>query len=331
MSDEVDVILNPKEAKSFHVSGILENHQDFDGPLDLLLHLISENKANIYDLPIALITDQFIEYIKTHETELGDLADFYRMAAELLYIKTKLLLPNTTALDEEYEDPRSDLVDRLLDYQKYKRYTDLLAGSSGDDRLRIERGENFFAIPFEDKDLFDGVTLDDLKATFAALLENTPPSKIFNIYEEVSLHEKKALMMELLETHDSITIEDLIVDKTNPLHVIVSFMAILESVKDRLVLMKQDVLYGPIVLVKRPEDWTHGESYDEIDRRAAGEEEKSKRTEASDFNILTREAEMRLEDMISENKELAEELDEDDEKVEFVGEEEEIDLEDDDE
>lgn len=328
MSEEVDVILNPKEKRSFHVDGILENHQDFDGPLELLLYLIQENKANIYDLPIALITDQFIEYIKTHETELGDLADFYRLAAELLYIKTKLLLPNTTALDEEYEDPRADLVDRLLDYQKYKRYTELLAGNGGDDRLRIERGENFFALPFEDKDLFEGVTLNDLKSTFASLLQNTPPSKIFNIYEEVSLNEKKALMMELLETKESITIEDLIVDKTNPLHIIVSFMAILESVKDKLILIKQEVLYGSIVIEKRPEEWDP-RSYDEIDREA--EEIEKSYGDAKDFNILTREAELRLEDMINENNELNEELDEEEGEAEFVGDEEEIDLEDDDE
>ena len=93
--------------------GILEDKKDFDGPLDLLLFLISKNDANIYDIPISLITEQFLSYISSHSTEIDDLADFYRMAAELLYIKSRLLLPHETELDEEYEDPRQDLVDRL--------------------------------------------------------------------------------------------------------------------------------------------------------------------------------------------------------------------------
>lgn len=327
MGESVDVILNPKEKRSFHVSGILENNQDFDGPLELLLFLIQENKANIYDLPIALITEQFLSYIKEHETELGDLADFYKMAADLLYIKTKLLLPNTAVLDEEYEDPRAELVDRLLDYQKYKKYTDLLAGGSSDDRLRIERGENLFAIPFEDKELFEGVTLDDLLRTFASILKNTPPSKIFNIYEEVSVSEKKALMMELLESDDTISIEDLIVDKSNPLHIICSFMAILESVKDKLVIMRQDELYGPIILTRRPEEWDP-RTPDEIDRDAEIAEAEADDSAPEDFNILTREAEMRLEDMIKANEEFS---DDSSEEEEYVGDEEEISLEDEDE
>ena len=157
MAGSFDVILDKKEKNNFKIPGILADKQDFEGPLDLLLYLIQENNANIYDLPIALITDQFLEYIKENETELSDLADFYRTAAELLYIKTKLLLPTTTELDEEYEDPRQELVDRLLDYQKFKKYTDLLSGADDGDKIYISRPENFFAIPFEDKELFNEI------------------------------------------------------------------------------------------------------------------------------------------------------------------------------
>ena len=96
MADTFDAILDRKEKTSFHVPGILSDKKDFDGPLDLLLYLISKNDANIYDLPISLITEQFLDYIEKNSTELEDLADFYRMAAELLYIKTKLLLPQET-------------------------------------------------------------------------------------------------------------------------------------------------------------------------------------------------------------------------------------------
>ena len=163
--------------------------------------------------------------------------------------------------------------------------------------------------------------------TFASILKNTPPSKIFNIYEEVSVSEKKALMMELLESDDTISIEDLIVDKSNPLHIICSFMAILESVKDKLVIMRQDELYGPIILTRRPEEWDP-RTPDEIDRDAEIAEAEADDSAPEDFNILTREAEMRLEDMIKANEEFS---DDSSEEEEYVGDEEEIILEDEDE
>ena len=323
MEKEFDVLLEHKEKKSYHIPGILNDKKDFDGPLDLLLFLIQENNANIYDLPIALITDQFLDYIEHNKTDLPDLADFYRTAAELLYIKSKLLLPQVTELDQEYQDPRKDLVDKLLDYQKFKKYTDLLTGVDSGDRLYINRPENFFAIPFEDKDLFKGVTLTDLCATFSSILAKTPPSKIFNIYEEVSVHEKKALMLELLDQKENITIEDLIVDYTNPLHIICAFLAILECVKDHLILFSQKVLYGPIYIERRPIDWDPAliDRYD----MEADEYVKHDLSDPEDFTILTPEAEMKLDDMIKKEQKEEKELDV------FIGDEEEVMLEDDDE
>lgn len=323
MEKEFDVLLEQKEKKNFHIPGILNDKKDFEGPLDLLLYLIQENDANIYDLPIALITDQFLEFIEHNKTELSDLADFYRTAAELLYIKSKLLLPQTSELDEEYEDPRQDLVDKLLDYQKYKKYTDLLTGADSGDRLYINRPENFFAIPYEDKELFKDVTLADLCATFSSILAKTPPSKIFNIYEEVSVKEKKALILELLDERKEITIEDLIIDTDNPLHVICAFLAILESVKEHLILFSQRKLYGPIYIERRPMDWDPSlvDRYDQ----EADEYIEHDLSDPEDFTILTPEAEMRLDDMIKKKERDEEESDD------FIGDEEEIDLEDDDE
>lgn len=326
MDKDRDVLLNQKEKKSFHIPGILNDKKDFDGPLDLLLYLIQENDANIYDLPIALITDQFLQYIENNKTDLPDLADFYRTAAELLYIKSKLLLPQTTQLDEEYEDPRQDLVDKLLDYQKFKKYTDLLTGADTGDRLYINRPENFFAIPFEDKELFSVVTLQDLCDTFSSILAKTPPSKIFNIYEEVSVKEKKALILELLDEREQITIEDLIIDRENPLHVICSFLAILESVKEHLILFSQEVLYGPIYIERRPMDWDPSlvDRYD----READDYIKHDLSDPEDFTILTPEAEMKLDDMIKREHE---KNDESDKEEDYIGDEEEVLLEDDDE
>lgn len=329
MSDSFDAILERKEKKSFHVPGILSDRKDFDGPLDLLLFLISKNDANIYDIPISLITEQFLGYIEENKTEIDDLADFYRMAAELLYIKTKLLLPHETELDEEYEDPRQDLVDRLIDYQKYRKYTDLLTGVDKGGRIYISRPENLFAIPFEDKELFQGVTLSDLFRTFSDILKKTPPSKIFNIYQSVSVKEKRALMAELLEDREEINIEDLIVDFNNPLHVICSFMAILEAAKDHTIIFRQEKEYGTIYIMRRPQDWDPS-MVDEYDREADIYETENLE-DPEDFTILTREAEMRLDDLVEKKKEERIEEEPEEEEVEYTGEEETIDMDDEDE
>ncbi len=327
--DTFDAILDRKEKKSFHVPGILTDRKDFDGPLDLLLFLISKNDANIYDIPISLITEQFLDYIEKNKTDISDLADFYRMAAELLYIKTKLLLPQESELDEEYEDPRQDLVDRLIDYQKYKKYTDLLTGEGKDGRLYFDRTENFFAIPFEDKELFQGVTLEDLCRTFTKILAKTPPSKIFNIYQSVSVKEKRALMSELLDEKDEITIEELIVDYTNPLHVICAFLSILEAAKDHTILFRQDEEWGVIYITKRPIDWDPGKA-DEYDREA-DRYEKENLADASDFSILTREASLNLDDLVEEKRSEREEKEvREEEEIEYTGLEDDVDTGDDD-
>ena len=320
--------MDRKEKRSFHVPGILADRKDFDGPLDLLLFLIGKNDCNIYDIPISLITEEFLAYIRENRTEIEDLADFYRMAAELLYIKSRLLLPRETELDEEYEDPRQDLVDRLIDYQKFKKYTDLLTGQDKSGRLYISRPENLFAIPFEDKDLFPGVTISDILRTFSTILSKTPPSKIFNIYQPVSVKEKRALMMEKLDEKEETTIEELIVDSSNPLHVICAFMAILEAAKDRTILFRQDQEYGTIYILRRPQDWDP-DLVDEYDKEADLYEKESL-SDPEDFTILTRDAEMRLDDLVEKKAEERRKDEPPPQEYEFTGEEEELEFGDDD-
>lgn len=296
----------------------------FTGPLDLLLHLIQENDINIYDIPIALITEQFVSYIEQHKAELAEMSEFYKMAADLILIKSKMLLPQPVEFDEEYEDPREELVDRLIEYQKFKKYTDLLSGTSTSGRFYIPRKDNPLMIPFEDKDLFDGVTLEDLMFTFRGLLERVSPSKVFNIYEEVTVNEKIALMTELFETRKEITILDIIIDPENPLHIICSFMAILEATKWKLILIRQDEPNGPIYIRKRPEDWDPelADEYDrEYDRMVKGHIDE---LEEDNFSVIKEPLE---EDVTGQEDELY-----DDEgyiQDVYIGDEEEIELDDD--
>ncbi|MCR5731755.1 MAG: segregation/condensation protein A [Sphaerochaetaceae bacterium] len=260
----------------------------FEGPLDLLLWQIQKAEVNILNLPIAEITDQFISYIKEHESSLKNLAEFYKMAADLLYIKSRFLLPEEVVVDEEYEDPRQELVDRLLEYQKFKKYTDLLTGVVTSDSFYIPRKENLFNVPFTDNDLFKGIELSDLFITFQNLLEKVAPNKLFNVYEEVSIKEKRTLLEELLDSGDTVTISDLIVDPTNPLHIICSFMAILEACKDRMIIFNQPEPLGEIYIVRRPKDYDerlaeeYDKDYDEVVEHNL--------EEADDYSIITQEA-----------------------------------------
>ena len=101
--------------------------QLFEGPLDLLLFLIKKNEVNIYDIPVAEITEQYLEYL-TYATKLDleNLTEFHVMAANLLYIKSRMLLPVEIEADDDIEDPRQELVDKLIEYQKFKKLSELM-------------------------------------------------------------------------------------------------------------------------------------------------------------------------------------------------------------
>jgi segregation and condensation protein A len=238
----------------------------FEGPLELLLFLIQKSQINIYDIPIALITEQFLEYINNDDTiELDQLSDFYKMAADLLYIKSRMLLPVDIDYDEDYEDPRQDLVQQLLEYQKYRKYTELLTNTANSDDLYIERKKSTFMIPFDDQQLFENITLNKLLKTFTSIMEKISPAKVFNVYEEVSVNEKLALMNEIFENKDELTIEELIVHLDKPLHIICAFMAILEACKFKMIYIAQKIPYETIIIKKRSDITIKDDEADLID------------------------------------------------------------------
>ena len=313
MADDTreDVLFDPEEKQVFKT-------EEFEGPLDLLLYQIQKSEINIYDIPIAQITQQFLDYINEHkDSGLKNLADFYRMAADLLYIKSKMLLPVEVEFDEEYEDPRQELVERLLEYQKFKKYTDLLTGAAVGDNFHIPRKENFFALPFLDEDLFKGLTADDLFKAFRTIIEKKAPAKLFNVFEEVSVKEKRACMMELFETKDQITISEVIVHFDQPLHIICSFMAILEMAKDKVIVFQQNEPNGEIYIVQRPQDWTasladeYDKDYDEVVENDL--------TDPDDYSIISDERKEEIRKELNQEEKEEKEL----EDI-FVGDEEDL-------
>jgi segregation and condensation protein A len=183
-----------------------------------------------------------------------------------------MLLPVDLEFDEEYEDPRQELVERLLEYQKFRKYTELLTKGGGGSEMFIMRKDSQFRLPFGDEELFEGISLQDLLSTFTKMMTSITPNKVFNVYESVTVNEKIALMHELFETRDYITLEDVIVHLGDMLHIVCAFMAILDACKFHLIGLEQSESYGQILIRKRTdvEEESLDEAYDDDEDEVEG-------------------------------------------------------------
>ncbi len=221
---------------------------DFEGPLDLLLFLIKKNEINIYDIPIGEITEQYLEYLDyAVSLDLDSLTEFYDLAAHLVYIKSKMLLPVEVDLDDEdIEDPRIELVDKLIEYQKYKKLSELMEEKESEAEWFFERKKIQHALPFAEENLWERVDTWDLLRTFSKLISHYNSEQILDLYEEVSVNEKTTLMQELLEKDGECLFTDLIVREGNLLDIVCAFMAILEAVKFKMASIWQNRMFGDI-------------------------------------------------------------------------------------
>lgn len=231
----------------------------FEGPLDLLLHLIRENKVDIYDIPISFITSRYLEYIELmKELDLEIAGEFLVMAATLIHIKSRMLLPpdEEAALDQ-LEDPRFELVQRLLDYQTYKDASVILKERE-DEWSRVFERE-----PLKDEDeveaaepelyLFD-VNLFDLLAAFKNILD-TAPAEIGTITREaLTVKDKMMHIIDMIENQDTIRFEELFKESITKPQVIVTFLALLELLRLGLARVYQEKEFGNIWVInpKKP-------------------------------------------------------------------------------
>lgn len=232
--------------------------QVFEGPLDLLLHLIDKAEVDIYDIPIAEITDQYISYINMmQELDLELASEFLVMAATLLQIKSKMLLPKPKKedKDEEYMDPRAELVQKLLEYKKYKDISGELK-----DKLCIYE-KVFYKLPepiedyITDFNSISNVTLDMLVSSFNNVLVKNAKSKRNNyreIYREVvTVDDKIKHINKLLITRPSFYFDELFKDCADKYEIIVTFLALLELIKRRSIIVEQQRNFGNIYIKRR--------------------------------------------------------------------------------
>lgn len=210
--------------------------ESFEGPLDLLLHLITKNKVSIYDIPIVQITDQYLEAIDgIEESKLENASEFMVMAAQLLYIKSKMLLPKNE--EEEEEDPREDLAARLLEYQKYKEASKELRKTEFWSRYMIfkEPEKINFPIPEYNKEH----KVDELTDAFAAILERRrrrekPTKKAFSGIvgrEKVSVDDMVEKVCKMLVRSKRLKFQSIFKKDDSKPEMIATFLAILEMIK----------------------------------------------------------------------------------------------------
>jgi segregation and condensation protein A len=244
---------------------------DFEGPLDLLLFLIKKNEVNIYDIPIAQITEQYLGVLSfAVELDLEDLTEFYSLAATLLYIKSRLLLPVELSLDDDIEDPRQELVEKLIEYQKFKKLSELMEEKERETEWVIGRKKLQRPLPFTEEDLWEQVDIWDLLKTFSGLISNLSPEdeRIYDLYEEITINEKLALIDELLERKGEFSFTDLVVRSGSMLDIVCAFLAVLEAVKDRLIAIFQNRMFGDILV--RPRNLQAGPTLEILEKGAGG-------------------------------------------------------------
>ncbi len=224
----------------------------FEGPLDLLLHLIKKNEINIYDIPIALITTQYLEYLSILKSlNLAIAGEFLVMAATLIHIKSKTLLPPVeTEEDEIEEDPRAELVRRLVEYKQFKKVADDLGEKEKVWQNIFWKGPTPIPVSSEEEDVPPlEVNLFDLLDAFKDVLERTPETHSMAItIEELSVKDKMNFILDEIEREKSLAFIALFEREVTRMAIIVTFLALLELVRLGLVKAMQVEAFGPIRL-----------------------------------------------------------------------------------
>ncbi len=221
----------------------------FQGPMDLLLHLIDKEQVDIYDIPISRITNQFIKHIEVmHTVSLDEAGEFIALAATLMLIKLKMLMPSHGIEDEEdEEDPRAELVRKLIEYKRFKSAAEAMQRQELTRQQYHLRQTRF---PYtEELDLEPKLRIEmfDLLSALAGIFDRIQASTTHNIEREpYTVNEKIALIFKRLQEQNSVTFEELFTDDKIKMEVIVTFIALLEMVKRGELQFLQTESLGPI-------------------------------------------------------------------------------------
>lgn len=222
----------------------------FEGPLDLLLYLIKKEHLNIYDIPIAKVIEQYLQFLELMKLLDINLASEYLVtAANLISIKSKMILPREEEpQDEEEEDPRDELVRKLLEYEKFKEAAEFLRDKE------IERNR-YFKRPALDSgsgEVYIEASIFDLISAFKSALKEIPKDIFFEVVkDEFTVEDKIHDLLHLLLVKEKISLEELFSSAKSKLEIVVTFLAILELIKLREIAAIQEELFGSILIARR--------------------------------------------------------------------------------
>lgn len=231
--------------------------ENFEGPLDLLLHLIEKNKVSICDIPIVLITEQYLDYVSHMETEdLNVVSEFLVMAATLIDIKSRMLLPAEVDEEGQEEDPRAELVARLLEYKMYKCMAQELLGLEEGAARHMYKVPTVpdevarYEAPVDLDQLLDGLTLAKLQSVFESVMKRRteridPVRSSFGTIrkEPVSLETRIGTVMSYARSHRTFSFRQLLERQADKLEVVVTFLAVLELMKMGKIHLTQEALF----------------------------------------------------------------------------------------
>lgn len=234
----------------------------FEGPLDLLLHLIEKNKVDIYDIPIVTITEQYLAYVsEMQEQDMDVMSEFLVMAGTLLQIKSKMLLPREETEEEEEEDPRAELVRRLLEYKMYKyaalelKDMELDASHNLYKKPTIPKEVEEYREEVDPAELVDGLTLSKLNEIFRSIMrkqvDKIDPirSKFGTIEkEEINIEDRMVQIREEVRGLKGINFRTLLETQPTRMNIIITFMSILELMKVGAITIRQEETFGEIVI-----------------------------------------------------------------------------------
>lgn len=226
----------------------------YNGPLDLLLYLIRREEVNVYDIPIARITDQYLQYVEALQSlDMNVVGDFLVMAATLMYIKSYMLLPRTESRDDEdaVEDPRTSLVKQLLEYKRYKESTFILSARAAEWEKKCTRTHREFFIETPDKEgevlPLEGMSVWDLLQRFSQLMKQT----LFDVstkvtYDDTPIQEYMDEVLERLHLHAAVSFTNLFAGIKERRRIIGFFLALLELVRLNRIKIEQPENYADI-------------------------------------------------------------------------------------
>lgn len=235
----------------------------FEGPLDLLYHLIEKNEINIYDIPIASLTDQYLQYLASvQERNLENMSEFLVMAASLLEIKSKMLLPSPKVEKEEYIDPREELVNKLLEYKKFKHISEQLKEREREAEkiLYKESTPTLFLeqekFDFDVRSVLDGITLQDIFRAFEEVVKRRErkTDKVRSGFKSIqkdlyTIDEKITYILDLLILMPAIKFQDIFREDSDKMEVVVTFLALLELIKMKKVHVQQKNVFDDILII----------------------------------------------------------------------------------